>query len=147
MTVPSVLDPSVRRWLRDRRQGVLVTLRRDGTAQTSNVAFHFDEEAGTFGVSVTATRAKTNNLRRDPRAVLHVLGPTFASYISVRSTASLGPVSTAAGDGAGQDLLALYETISSGRHPDRDEFFAAMVADRRLMLTLTPVDAVVGSSG
>lgn len=52
----SELTAPARRWLSARHQAVLVTLRGDGSAQTSNVVTAFDGEA--FRVSVTAGRAK-----------------------------------------------------------------------------------------
>jgi PPOX class probable F420-dependent enzyme len=135
----SVLSQPLRDWLTDRHQAVLVTLRRDGSPQTSNISFGFDPEAGTIGISVTDDRAKTRNLRRDPRGVLHVLGDTFWAYGSISVHATPGEVTTEPGDAAGQALLRLYEQISGGPHPDPDEFFQAMVTDRRLVLSLRPV--------
>ena len=124
-------------WLQTRHQTVLVTTKKDGSPQSSNVAFVFD---GTVAhVSVTATRAKTHNLRRDPRGLLHVLGDHFYQYASIPVIAELGPVSLEPGDQAGRDLLTLYNALSATPHPDRDEFFAAMVAEQRLRLSLTPV--------
>jgi PPOX class probable F420-dependent enzyme len=128
-------------WLADRHQAVLVTLRADGSPQTSNVAFAVLD--GVAKVSVTDNRAKTRNLRRDPRAVLHVLGDTFWVYASVTCTAELSPVSTVAGDEAGRELLEVYEAITGGPHPDPNEYFEAMVTDQRLVLRLT-LDSAVG---
>ena len=48
--------------------GVLVTVKRDGRPQLSNVSYFFDPRALTIAVSVAEPRAKTRNLRRDPRA-------------------------------------------------------------------------------
>ena len=62
-----VLDDALVHWLSGRHQAVLVTLRADGSPQSSNVAVVFRGSTGY--VSVTETRAKTRNLRRDPRAV------------------------------------------------------------------------------
>src|SRR5262245_57851295 len=55
---------------RTRRRGVLVTARRDGRPQLSNVAFYADD-SDVLRVSITATRAKYHNLRRDPWAAMH----------------------------------------------------------------------------
>jgi PPOX class probable F420-dependent enzyme len=115
-------------------QAVLVTLRRDGSPQTSNVAFTLAD--GVARVSVTDDRAKTRNLRRDPRCVLHVLGSTFWEYASYPARASLSAVTAEPGDAVGRELLEVYETITGSPHPDPDEFFAAMVAERRLVLRL-----------
>lgn len=133
MTVPLA-------WLAGRHQAVLVTIRADGSPQTSNVMYALLD--GVAKVSVTDDRAKTRNLRRDPRGVLHVLGDNFWQHASAQVTASVGPVSTTPGDAVGQELLAVYEVITGSPHPDPDEFFEAMVADRRLVLRLTPVSAV-----
>lgn len=140
MSDPEALDPDVRAWLADRHEAVLVTLRADGTPQTSNVVTSFDGEA--FAVSVTEDRAKTRNLRRDDRAVLHVLGADFWSYASVTCEARLSEVSTEPGDATGRALLALHDAVAGEAHDDPDEFFAAMVADRRLVLRLVPRSAV-----
>lgn len=126
-------------WLAERHQAVLVTLRADRSAQTSNVGYAI--LGGVAKVSVTDGRAKTHNLRRDPRAVLHVIGDTFWQYWSVRARAHLSPVSAEPGDAVGRELLALYQAIS-GPHPDDDEFLRAMVDERRLVLTLDLESAV-----
>src|SRR5579864_1029191 len=106
---PAVLTPAVRDWLAGRHQAVLVTLRRDGTPQTSNISFGFDADRETFSISVTDDRAKTRNLRRDPRGVLHVLGDSFWGYASIAVRAEPGEVTTQPGDASGQALLRLYE--------------------------------------
>ena len=136
------LTEAARAWLTGRTRAVLVTTRADGSPQSSNVLATFDGTA--FRVSVTADRAKTRNLARDPRAVVHVLGDDFWAYASVSCEATLGEVTQAPGDDAGRALLETYEAITGERHGDPEEFFAAMVGERRLVLTLTP-RAVVGS--
>ncbi len=135
----AVLPPALREWLADRHQAVLVTLRRDGSPQTSNIVFGYDAGSGTFEVSVTDDRAKTRNLRRDPRGVLHVLSDSFWGYASISVQATMSEVSTEPGDATGQALLRLYERVGGQPHPDPDEFFQAMVTDRRLVLRLTPL--------
>ena len=67
---------------------------------------------------MTDDRAKTRNLRRDPRGVLHVLGDSFWGYASIAVRAAPGEVTTEPGDASGQALLRLYEQISGGPHPD-----------------------------
>ena len=127
-------------WLSGRHQAVLVTLRSDGSPQTSNIAYALLD--GLLKVSVTDGRAKTHNLRRDARGVLHVLGDSFWEYSSVSVTAAMSEVTAEPGDPAGVELLATYEAITGGPHPDPQEFFAAMVAEKRLVLRLSAVAAV-----
>jgi PPOX class probable F420-dependent enzyme len=132
----SPLPPAVLDWLKGRHHGVLVTLRRDGSPQTSNIAYVFD---GTFArISVTDSRAKTRNLRRNPHAVLHVIGDSFYQYVSMSAVATLSEVSTSAGDDTGRELLELHDAATGKAHPDPDEFFAAMVTDERLVIRLAP---------
>jgi hypothetical protein len=56
-------------------------------------------------------------------------------------TAELTEVSSAPGDDVGRELLELYEAASGGPHPDNQEFFEAMVTERRLVLRLHPESA------
>src|SRR5438552_16287714 len=62
-----------RPFLKVRHDGILATIKRDGRPQLSNILYFLDED-GRIKISVTQTRAKTLNLRRDPRASLHVQG-------------------------------------------------------------------------
>ena len=138
--VPGVAPPvdadAAQTFLADHHQGVLVTLRGDGSPQSSNIAFHFAD--GVARISVTVDRAKTRNLARDPRAVLHVTGESFYQYVSASGTAELSPVSTEPGDATGQELLDLHDAVAPEPHPDPDEFFQAMVDDHRLVIRFTP---------
>ncbi len=115
-------------------RGVLVTLMRNGRPQMSNVAYHLD--GGVLRISVTADRAKTKNLARDPRASLHVTTADFWRWAVAEGTAELSPLTTEPGDGVGQELLALHDAVQHEPHPDPDEFFAAMVTDRRQVVRL-----------
>jgi PPOX class probable F420-dependent enzyme len=129
-------DAAARTFLAEHHQGVLITLRRDGSPQSSNIAFRFAD--GVARISVTADRAKTKNLTRDPRAVLHVTGESFYQYVSASGTVDLSPVSTDPGDATGQELLALHDAVAADPHPDPVEFFQAMVDDQRLVIRFTP---------
>lgn len=124
------------RFARDRREGVLVTLRRDGRPQLSNIV-HYVDAAGTISVSVTDDRAKTRNLRRDPRASLYVVGDTFWSYVVLDGTADLTPPAAAPGDPVVEELVALYRSLQ-GEHPNWDEYREAMVTERRLVVHMRP---------
>ena len=121
---------------RERRQGVLVTIRANGRPQLSNILF-VPGSGDTLLVSLTDDRAKTKNLRRDPRASLYVLGDNFFQYVVLEAAAELSPVAGAPDDDT-VDALVAYYRAGQGEHPDWDEYRAAMVADRRLVLTLRP---------
>lgn len=122
-----------------RRQGVLATIRSDGRPQLSNVLYVTGSDGGgtTIRISVTDSRAKTRNLRRDARASLYVVGETFWSYVVLDAVAELSPVAVAPDDAVVEELVLMYR-IAAGEHPDWDEYRQAMVTDRRLVVRLRP---------
>ena len=125
--------------------GVLVTLKRDGRPQLSNVSHAYDEPSGTVRISVTADRAKTRNLTRDPRASYHVTTSDFWRYAVGEGRAELSPVAADPHDATVDQLVDLYLSIA-GEHDDWDAYRAAMVADHRLILSLR-LDHVYGQAG
>ena len=127
-------------WAGDRRHCVLITLRHDGRAQSSDVVYGLD--GGTFSISVTDERAKTANMLRDPRVVLHITDPSSWSYLSFDGTVELTPVTTDPGDETSDQLVALYRSISGEEHDDWDEYRRAMVEQGRLVARFTPASVV-----
>jgi PPOX class probable F420-dependent enzyme len=117
-------------------RGVLSTAKADGRPQMSNIMFAIDD-AGTIRISVTASRAKTANMLRDPRVSLHVTAPDFWSYVVFEADADLAPVAVAPDDATVDELVELYRALQ-GEHPDWAEYRAAMVAEGRLVARLTP---------
>ncbi|WAL69957.1 PPOX class F420-dependent oxidoreductase [Amycolatopsis cynarae] len=128
-------DTALRALLAARPFGVLATIKRDGRPQLSNVTHHYDAEHGRILVSITDGRAKTRNLRRDPRASFHVSSEDGWSYVVAEGTAELSPVAREPHDETVEELIELYRKVR-GEHPDWDEYRAAMVADGRLVLRL-----------
>ncbi|WP_265445586.1 PPOX class F420-dependent oxidoreductase [Flexivirga meconopsidis] len=122
----------------------LATIRRDGRPQLSNVSCTYDPERDLIRVSITDGRAKTANLRRDPRATLLVNGKGGWSYAAVDATATLLPVAQTPDDASVEELISIYRAVN-GEHPDWDDYRAAMVADRRVPLHLH-VDRIYGSA-
>lgn len=121
------------RFLRDHSRGVLTTLKRNGRPQLSNIMYGvFDGKAH---ISVTDSRAKTRNLRRDPRASLHVTDDQFGRYLVVEGTAELTEVTTRPDDDAADLLVRTYRSIA-GEHPDWDEYRQAMIDQGRLVISL-----------
>ena len=126
-------------WAAERRLGVLITIRADGRPQSSDIVYYVDD--GTFSISVTADRAKTANLRRDARAVLHVSDEKAWSYVSLDGTVELMPATTSVDDSTSDALVDYYERVAGSPHPDWDEYRRAMIDERRLMAHFTPTTA------
>ena len=127
--------------VRARGKGVLVTLKADGRPQLSNIVYTVDEN-DLIRISVTDPRAKTRNIRRDPRVSLHVTAEDFWSYAVVDGTAELSPVAASPDDATVDELIEVYRT-AVGEHPDWDEYRQSMVTDQRLVIRL-PIEHLYG---
>ena len=132
-------------WATDRKLGVLITIRADGRPQSSDIVYYVD--GGDFVISVTAGRAKTANLRRDPRAVLHISDEKAWSYVSLDGTVELSPPTTSPDDATSNALVGYYERVAGGPHPDWDEYRQAMIDERRLLARFTPTSAAGQTRG
>jgi PPOX class probable F420-dependent enzyme len=126
-------DPHLLAAVAASHRGALATLKRDGRPQLSTVGYAFEPDSATVRVSITDSRAKTRNLRRDPRVSLFVPTEGMATYVVVEGIARLTPVAADPHDATVDALVDLYRTLA-GEHPDWDEYRAAMVADGRLVL-------------
>ena len=128
--------------LAESRLGVLATIKSDGRPQLSPVLPVYDEAAGVLYISTTEGRAKTTNLRRDPRAALEVTSPDGRAWATAEGPVTLTGPGT---DPHGPEVEALvhYYRVGSGEHPDWDEYRSVMVSDRRVLVTMT-VDHVYG---
>jgi PPOX class probable F420-dependent enzyme len=124
---------------RNNRQGVLVTQRRDGRPQLSNVMYHVDDD-GIFRISITATRAKYHNLRRDPWAALHVTQRDFYGYVVLEGDVELTGPAASVDDAAVDELVRYYEQLV-GQHPDWDEYRKVMVDEQRVVARFRPTRA------
>lgn len=134
--MPPLSSTEAREFLAAHHRGVLVTLKQsDGRPQLSNVVYALLD--GRVRVSVTSDRAKTANVRRDPRVSLHTTSEDFWTYVVAEGEARLSAVAGRPGDPTCRALLRLYEAVQ-GPHPDPDHFHAAMVAEGRLELSFAP---------
>lgn len=137
-----VFDDKLLALIADNSLGVLATVKRDGRPQLSNVTYHFDPRTLTIEVSVTEPRAKTRNLRRDPRASLLVSSEDGWSYAVAEGDAVLSAPAAAPDDDTVESLVELYRAVA-GEHPDWDDYRQAMVVDRRVLLRL-PIGHLYG---
>jgi PPOX class probable F420-dependent enzyme len=137
-------DDQLHRLLASTHRGVLVTLKRDGRPQLSNVLHAYDPAGRLLRVSVTARRAKVRNLARDPRTSYHVTSEDFWRYAVAEGTAELTPVAAEQHDRTVDELVEVYRSIG-GEHPDWDDYRAAMVRDQRLVVRLH-VERVYGQA-
>jgi PPOX class probable F420-dependent enzyme len=137
-------EAKIRELFASGQRGVLVTIKRDGRPQLSNVFYVYDPTESLIRVSVTADRAKAKNAARDPRVSLHVTSPDFFTWAVAEGTAELTPAAQAPDDDTVDQLVAYYRA-GKGEHPDWAEYRAAMVEERRRLLKLR-VERVYGQT-
>src|ERR1700733_14141833 len=137
-----VFDDKLRAVITGNGLAVVATVNGAGRPRVGNVSYYFDARNTVIQVSVTEPRAKTRNLRRDPRASLLVSSDDGWSYAVADGNATLTPPAASPGDDTVEALIALYRNVA-GEHPDWDDYRSAMVADRRVVLTM-PISHVYG---
>jgi PPOX class probable F420-dependent enzyme len=131
MELPEAVD-----FARTTRQSVLVTIRRSGRPQLSNVLHHvFDD--GLIRISITADRAKYRNLSREPWAALHVTREDFFAYVVIEGGVELAPIAARPDDSTVDELVGYYQA-AMGEHEDWEAYRRAMVTDRRTIVRLRP---------
>lgn len=126
----------------DSRIGVLATIRSTGLPQLSPVTPFYDRDKGVIYVSMTDGRAKTVNLRRDPRAALEVTSSDGRAWATAEGGVTLTGPGT---DPHGPEVEALvdYYRGAAGEHPDWEEYRSVMVSDQRVLMALK-VERVYG---
>ena len=136
MDIDAALD-----FIRTNHHAVLATLKADGTPQLSPVTAGIDD-AGHVVISTRQTAYKVRNVRRDNRVWLCVFPDGFfGDWLQVDGTATIVELPDAM-DG----LVGYYRRIS-GEHPDWDDYRAAMIRDKRVLLAITPAKAGPAVSG
>lgn len=119
-------------FVRPRHHAVLLTRRADGGPQASPVTCGVDPQ-GRIVVSTYPERAKTANARRDPAVSVVVLSDDFGGpWVQVDGTAEVLDLPEAL------EPLVEYFRCISGEHPDWDEYRAAMVAQGKSLIRVTP---------
>ena len=126
-------------FVRSHKRGVLVTQKRDGRPQLSNIAYAVGED-GVIRISITADRAKYKNLQREPIASLHVARDDFYAYVVLEADVELSDVAAAPDDAAVDELVEYYRAVA-GEHDDWADYRQAMVDDQRLIVRLKPTHA------
>jgi PPOX class probable F420-dependent enzyme len=128
-------------FLRAHHRAVLATSRSDGMPQLSPVTCTVDDE-GRVLISTRETAVKTKNLRRRPQASLCVFTDTFfGEWVQVEGNVEVISLPDA------MDLLVEYYRRVSGEHPDWEDYRAAMIRDRRVIVRITITRAGPDVSG
>src|ERR1700722_8901576 len=121
-----------RSFVREHHRAVLATRRRDGSPQLSPVTAGVTSD-GLIAISSRETAMKTLNVARDPAISICVFSDEFfGKWIQLDGTAEVRSLPEV------MDQLVEYYRSVVGEHPDWDDYRAAMVRDRRVLLVVTP---------
>lgn len=119
-----------RTFLENHHRGVMATFRQNGRPQMSPILIGLDE-AGRAVVSSRETAYKVRNLRRDPRvSVCAFTDQFFREWIQVNGRAEILSLPEAM-----EPLVAYYRTVA-GEHPDWDDYRAAMIREKRVLIRI-----------
>lgn len=120
-----------RAFLTENHRAVLHTARSDGSPQLSPVLHAVDQD-GRVCISTRETAMKVKNLRRQPRAALCGLSDGFfGQWVQIEGPVEIVPLPEAM-----EELEGIYRAVA-GEHPDWEEFRAAMVSERRVVVRIT----------
>ena len=123
--------PELLEFVRPRHRAVLITTRGDGRPQSSPLSCGVDA-AGRIVLSTYPQRAKTANVRRDPRVSLCVLSDDWdGPYVHIDGHAEVVDMPEAL------DGLVEYFRAISGEHPDWDDYRAAMHRQNKSLIRIT----------
>ena len=115
-------------YVRRNHHAVLATIKQDGSPQLSPVTVGVDGD-GHVIISTRQTAYKVRHVRRNPRVWLCVFPDGFyGRWVQLEGTADLVELPEAM-----EGLVGYYRDIS-GEHPDWDDYRAAMVRDKRVLL-------------
>ena len=119
-------------FIRPRHQMILLTRRRDGSAQLSPLTGGVDA-AGRVVIASYPERAKVANLRRTADCAVLVLSDEFGgAWVQVDGSAEVLDLPDAL------EPLVEYFRCISGEHPDWDEYRQAMREQGKCLIRITP---------
>jgi PPOX class probable F420-dependent enzyme len=131
------------KFLSENRKAVLTTFKRNGMPQMSIVVSA--PFRGGAGASITESRAKYKNLKRDPRCSLLVSKDDWWGYVVLEGSAELIDSSNSSDEERLTALRELYRVITGGDHPDWEEYDRSMLKDERAVLIVRP-DRIYGTA-
>jgi PPOX class probable F420-dependent enzyme len=125
--IPELLD-----FIRPRHKMVLTTFRADASLQSSPVTGGIDGQ-GRVVIASYPQRAKSVNIRRNPRASVVVLSDEFnGAYVQLDGDAEVIDVPEAV------ELLVDYYRVIAGEHPDWQDYRRAMLDQGKCLIRVTP---------
>jgi PPOX class probable F420-dependent enzyme len=131
-----MLPDKVKEFATQTHRGVLTTFRRDGNAQMSIITCGPYRDGIAF--TVTETRAKLHNLRRNPDCSLLVSNENWWGFVVLEGQATILSASNTDADELRLALRDTFRTASGEEHSNWEEYDQAMRDDRRSVIVVVP---------
>lgn len=138
-----MLSENMRVFLAQTHRGVLTTFRKNGAAQMSIVSCGPYRDGVAF--TVTSTRSKFWNLKRDSRCSLLVSNESWWGFLVLEGRAEILSADNTPAEELRLALRDVYRTASGEEHPNWQEFDQAMVTDKRSAIIVVP-DHIYGTA-
>ena len=138
-----MLPDKVRDFATQTHRGVLTTFRRNGAVQISIISCGPYRDGIAF--TVTETRVKLKNLRRDPRCSLMVSNENWWGFVVLEGKATILSMDNTPSDEFRDALRDTYRTASGEEHSNWEEYDQAMKDDRRSVIIVVP-DHIYGTA-
>ncbi|MCI0776610.1 MAG: PPOX class F420-dependent oxidoreductase [Chloroflexi bacterium] len=114
--------------VKEEKLGVLATQKKDGSSQLSPVYYVYQE--GRIVVSITKTRAKYHNIRRNSKVSICIMKPEGRPYVTVYGRAEIEE----------QDIVdgtaAVFKRFNDRALPEN--FEAGLREQQRVLVLITP---------
>ncbi|MET9800149.1 TIGR03618 family F420-dependent PPOX class oxidoreductase [Streptomyces sp. NPDC006368] len=127
-------DEALSDLLAQQRFGTLATNKRSGHPHLTTMLYNWAPDTRVIRFSTTADRVKVEQLRRDPRAAVHVPGGAVWSFAVAEGEAEVSEITEVPGDAVGRELLAMVP--DAAKPEDENAFLEQLVAERRVVIRL-----------
>ena len=138
-----MLSDKTREFLAQTHRGVVTTFRKNGAVQLSIVSCGSYRSGVAF--TVTSTRSKYWNLKRDPRCSLLVSNENWWGFVVVEGRAQIISAGNTGAEEYRDALRDVYRTAAGEEHSNWEEYDKAMRDDRRSAVIVIP-DRIYGTS-
>jgi len=114
--------------VKEQKLGVLATQKKDGSSQLTPIFYAYQERR--MIISITKTRAKYHNIRRNPQVSICIMNPEGHPYVTVYGRAEIEEEDIVDG------TAAVFKRFNDQGLPDN--FEARLREQQRVLVILTP---------
>ena len=114
--------------IKEQSLGILATVKKDGSPQLTPIYYAYED--GQILISITKTRAKYHNIKRNPQVTMCIVKPEGRPYVTVSGRAEIEERDIVDG------TAKVFERFSD--RPLPDNFEAGLREQQRVLVKITP---------